>query len=112
MVEIFILPKLVKQIQKNFKKESTKIFDLFENLKENPKKGKVLGNVGNIIIKELKYKSYRFYFLIQGNKLKILSNDELKNILIKFVRMSDKKSQQKTINEIKKILIKIGSSGF
>ena len=36
----------------------------------------------------------------------------LTDLLIRFVRMSDKKDQQETINEIKKILINIGSEGF
>ena len=36
----------------------------------------------------------------------------LKDLLIRFVRMSDKKHQQKTIDEIKKILIKIGQNEF
>ena len=38
----------------------------------------------------------------EGNKL--LSKTELDNILIKFVRMSKKKNQQKVIDEIKVIL--------
>ena len=41
-------------------------------------------------------------------KLKVLSKEELTDLLMKFVRMSDKKSQQKTINEIRQILIKLG----
>jgi hypothetical protein len=32
--------------------------------------------------------------------------------LIRFVRMSDKKHQQETINEIKKILANFGTNGF
>jgi len=34
------------------------------------------------------------------------------DLLIRFVRMSDKKDQQKTINEIKKILQKFGPQKF
>mgnify|MGYP001609289914 FL=1 len=36
----------------------------------------------------------------------------LTDLLIRFVRMSDKKDQQKTINEIKQILLKLGMAGF
>ena len=82
------------------------------SLKENPKKGKFIGQVGRIAIKELRYKSYRFYFITDGFKLKLLSNAELENLLIKFVRMSDKKDQQKVINEIKDILRCFGGEGF
>ncbi len=74
------------------------------SIKENPKKGKLIGSVGNIIIKELRYKSYRFYFITDGFKLKFLKLNEVNDLLIKFVRMSDKKSQQKVIDEIKKVL--------
>ena len=36
----------------------------------------------------------------------------LSDLLIRFVRMSDKKDQQKTINEIKKILAIFGPDGL
>ena len=32
-------------------------------MEENPNKGKLLGNVGGIVIKEIKYKNFRFYFV-------------------------------------------------
>jgi len=99
-------------ISLGFKKESIKVFELMKTLEDNPKKGKLLGSVGGIIIKELKYKSFRFYFIADGFKLKIFSKEELTDLLLKFVRMSDKNSQQKTINDIRKILLKIGPSVF
>ena len=60
--------------------------------------------MGSIVIKELKYGKYRFYFITDGYELKILSIEKLKELMIKFVKMSDKKTQQKTIYEIKHIL--------
>ena len=72
-----------------------------ETLEDNPHKGKALGNVGGIVIKELRYKSFRLYFITDGEKLKVFDNDKLVDLLIRFVRMSDKKDQQKTIDEIK-----------
>lgn len=112
MVKIEIVESLYIAIEKKFKGEGHKILDLMHTLKENPKKGKTLGNVGSIIIKELKYKNFRFYFLVDGFKLKFYSLEELTDILLRFVRMSDKKHQEKTIKEIKEILIKIGPYGF
>lgn len=112
MARVEIIKSLKNKILKKFKKESKKIFKLMSSLEENPKKGKLIGSVGGIVIKELKYKSFRFYFITDGFKLKILSKEELTDLLMRFVRMSDKKSQQKIINEIRKILIKIGPSGF
>jgi hypothetical protein len=79
------------------------------SLQKEPKKGKLLTSVGGILIKELKYKNFRFYFLVEGHNLKILSEEELTELLIRFVRMSDKKSQQKIIDEIREALIKINS---
>ncbi len=112
MAKVKIVDSLAREIKKKFKGESHKITDLLESLEENPCKGKLLGNVAGIVIKELKYKKFRFYFLVDGFKLKVLSKEELTDLLMKFVRMSDKKSQQKTINEIREILLKIGAGGF
>ena len=112
MVLVLITEDLEKEINKKFKKESIKIFELMYSLKDNPKKGKPLARVGKIIIKELRYKSFRFYFIVDNLKLKLLKADELKYLLIKFVRMSDKKSQQRTIDEIKRVLRGLGDEGF
>ncbi len=112
MAKVEIVNSLFEQIKKKFKKESHKIIDLMEKLEENPKKGKFLGNVGRIAIKEIKYKSFRFYFITDNHKLKFIDEESLVDLLIKFVRMSDKKHQQKTINEIKQILLDMGLKGF
>ncbi len=112
MAKVEIINSLFQEIQKKFKGESHKIIDLLESLEENPKKGKELGNVGGIIIKEIRYKNFRFYFFTDGFKLRCLDENKLIDLLIKFVRMSNKKHQQKTIEEIKKILRVIGVKGF
>ena len=112
MARVLILPELVRQIQKVFRKRAFKIYSMMEDLEKNPRKGKPLGHIGKIVIKELKYESFRFYFIADGTKLKLLTDYELKRLLIKFVRMSDKKHQQDTIDEIKLILRKIGFDGF
>lgn len=112
MAKVKIIDSLLKEIQKKFKGESHKIIDLLESLEKNPRKGKALGQFAGFFVKELRYKSFRFYFIVDGYKLNFLSKEELINLLMKFVRMSDKKSQQKTINEIRQILIKIGPHGF
>jgi len=112
MAKVIILERLKNEILKKFKGESKDIFKLMFTLEENPKKGKFVGQVGGIVIKELKYEGFRFYFITDGYKLKIFDAEELKDLLIKFVRISDKKSQQEVITEIKQILIKIGPGGF
>lgn len=112
MAKVVITKDLENEIDKQFKQESITVFSLIYSLKENPKKGKEIAHVGKVIIKELKYKSFRFYFITDGYKLKFLKSEELKDLIIKFVRMSDKKSQQKVINEIKHVLRMLGSEGF
>ncbi len=112
MAKVTISETLKDEILKKFKEESKIIFRQMYSLAENPHKGKSLGNVGGIIIKEIKYKSFRFYFITDGYKLKVMNQQYLVDLLIKFVRMSDKKDQQKTIEEIKKILLHFGSQGF
>ena len=112
MAKVIISEELKNEILKKFREKSKKIFRLMYSLKESPKKGKPVGQVGGILIKELRYKSFRFYFITDGFKLKILNLEELSNLLIEFVRMSDKKSQQKTIEEIKGILKKFGKEKF
>jgi|TARA_B100002003_G_C14020631_1_gene492180 hypothetical protein len=112
MAKIEIARSLFSEIQKRFKGESHNILDLMKSLQDHPRKGKELGTVGGIVIKELKYKSFRFYFITDGFKLKCLNVNELVDLLIRFVKMSDKKSQQGTINKIKHILQTIGPSGF
>ena len=112
MAKIEIVKSLFEEIQKKFKRETHEVIDLLETLEDNPHKGKKLGNVGGIVIKELKYEGFRFYFITDGYKLKVMNQENLIDLLIRFVRMSDKKDQQKTINEIKKILTNFGPEGF
>lgn len=104
MAKVEITQKLKEEIFRKFKGESGKILDLMYSLKDNPRKGKFVGQVAGVVIKELKYKSFRFYFITNGYQLRILDAEHLKGLLVKFVMMSDKKSQQKVIDEIKNIL--------
>ena len=112
MAKVIFTKKLEDEINKVFKKESIKIFESMRELENNPHKGKPLGQVGGIVIKEIRCGSYRFYFITDGFKLKMLQKEELNDLLIKFVRMSDKKTQQKTIDEIRDVLRKLGEEGF
>ena len=112
MAKVEIVRSLFEGIKNKFKGEAHEVIDLMETLEKNPKKGKLLGGVAGIVIKELRYKSFRFYFITDGYKLKFFDAQSLEDILIRFVRMSDKKHQQQTIDEIKKILINFGPRGF
>lgn len=112
MAKVIITKKLEEEINKKFKGESVRIFDLMRSFKESPHKGKIVGQVSGIIIKEIKYGSFRFYFITNGFKIKLLGKDELENLLIKFVKMSDKKNQQKIIDEIRHVLRNLREDNF
>lgn len=112
MAKVMISEKLKDEIIKKFKDESKTIFRQMYSLEENPRKGAPLGSVGGIIIKELRFRGFRFYFITDGYKLKIMDESLLSGLLIKFVRMSDKNDQQKVIEEIKVVLRKLGERGF
>jgi hypothetical protein len=112
MVKVILTNNLKNEIFKKFKNESKKVLNLIYSVKENPHKGKIVGQISGILIKELKYGKFRFYFISDGFKMKFLGQAELSDLVLKFVRMSDKKSQQKVIEEIKNVLRKIGEEGF
>ena len=104
MAKVIITKGLEEEVNKRFKGQSVEVFELMLTLEDQPKKGKIVGVVGGIIIKELKYGVYRFYFITEGYKVKILKSDELRDLLIKFVRMSDKDMQEEVMYEIKSVL--------
>ena len=81
-------------------------------LEENPKKGKEIGNISKIIIKDIRYNKFRFYFLTDGYKIKFFKIEDLRDLIIKFVRMSEKKDQERVIEDIKDVLRKLGEEGF
>ena len=113
MARVIITKDLQEKINKKFKKESIKVFELLYSLKEHPNKGKLLTSVGNILIKKVRYnKKFRFYFLVDKNKIKLLDSDKLIDLLIKFIAMSDKKNQQKVINQIKDFLKTFGKQAL
>jgi len=112
MAKVEITESLFIQIDKKFKQKSAEVLEHLKSLESSPKKGKILGTVGGIVIKELKYEGFRFYFITDGFKLKYANKEEIIDLLLRFVRMSDKKHQQQTINEIKHILRTIGTRAF
>ena len=113
MAKVEITNELKEEIYRIFGKTKTlEILNLFKTLEENPKKGKILTTVGKIVVKELKYETFRFYFITDGFKLKFLKPEELKDLVLKFIRYSKKKDQQKVIDEIKELLKKFGYEAF
>jgi len=112
MAKVEITRFLFEEIQKRFKGGAHEIIDLLESLEANPHKGKILTQISGILIKELRHNNFRFYFIVDGNKIKAIEEKELVNLLIKFIAMSDKKDQQKTIEQIKNFLRTFGREAF
>lgn len=112
MAKVIITRALKDEIIRLFKSQSTRIFLHMKSLEKNPQKGKALSHAAKVVVKELKYEKYRFYFITDGHVLKFGTEDELANLLIKFVKMSDKKDQQKIIDEIKNTLKSLGLDAF
>ena len=110
MAQVEIIANLNDEIKK-LQSDSKVTFQLMFSLSENHQKGKLLATVGGIVIKEVKYKKFGFYFITDGFKLKCLSGEQLTDLL-KSVRMSDKKNQQKVIGEIKHVLKTISAGEF
>ena len=112
MAKVEITESLLAQINKKFKHESIEVLQHLKSLESSPHKGKLLGAVGAVVIKELKYSGFRFYFITDGFKIKCLDEENLIDLLLRFVRRSDKNHQQETINEIKHILRTVGAGRF
>ncbi len=101
MVIVAITQDLNKELKKRLDKSTYyKVKDLFMSVKKDPYKGDVLHVLGNVILKELKYKTFRFYFLTSNNLVKFIATTNLENELIKFIRMSKKNDQQHVITDI------------
>ncbi|MFW5846825.1 MAG: hypothetical protein ACOCUU_01575 [Nanoarchaeota archaeon] len=77
MAKVKIDCLLFNNIKKKFKGEAHKIIDLLETLEDHPKKEKIIGNAGNVAIREIKYKKFRFYFIINGFKIKVVDKFHL-----------------------------------
>ncbi len=112
MAKVVITKSLQEEIYSKFKEKSEDIFLRMKNLETRPSQGKALGHIGGIVIKEIKHEKFRFYFITNGHILKFGSADELARLLIKFVKMSEKKDQRKAIATVKNILKSLGFEGF
>ncbi|MCF7799230.1 hypothetical protein K9M74_04990 [Candidatus Woesearchaeota archaeon] len=96
-----------KQFLKELKKHSSKIEakSIVKKLaKTSPSDGDFVALMANIIIREKRMNSFRFYFITQDKKKHIITKDELKDFIIKFVALSKKNNQQEVINKLKEDL--------
>ena len=76
--------------------------------KTSPSDGDFVALVANIVIREKRLKTFRFYFIVDEGKKHIITKEELKQFLIKFVALSKKNDQQEVIDKLKQDLQKFG----
>ena len=108
MVKVRIDDSLVKKLEKKFNKQELKeLKEIFLSLQENPYQGDLIYTFGNFVLKEKKYKSFRFYFLHSRKILIIKDLDKLKDEIIRFIEMSKKNNQQKVIDKLKEMIKKL-----
>lgn len=105
MVIVRIDKTLVKKLERRFnKKELKELKKIFLSLQENPYQGDLLYAFGNFVLKEKRYKTFRFYFLHSKKILLIKDVQKLKDEIIRFIEMSKKNDQQRVIDKLKEMM--------
>lgn len=99
--------QFLKELKKHVAKAKAK--KLLRTLaKTTPSEGDFVAQITNIIIREKRAKTFRFYFIIQDAQKHIITKEELREQLIKFVALSKKNNQQAVINKLKEDLQAFG----
>ncbi len=99
----------IKDLKKQISKSEAK--KLVKKLgKTSPSEGDFVALIANIVIREKRIKTFRFYFIVQDNKKQVITKQELKEFIIKFVALSKKNNQQQVIDKLKEDLKQIGFS--
>ncbi len=97
----------LKKLKKHSSKSEAK--DLVRKLaKTTPSEGDFVALVSNIVIREKRLKAFRFYFIVDEKRKHVITKNELKELLIKFVALSKKNNQQEVIDKLKEDLQKFG----
>ncbi|MFP4567502.1 MAG: hypothetical protein ACLFN8_01015 [Candidatus Woesearchaeota archaeon] len=99
--------QFIKELKKHSSKTEAKIL-VNELALTSPADGDFVTLITNIVIREERLKSFRFYFIVQDSKKHIITKEELKNLIIKFVALSKKNNQQHVIDKLKEDLKKFG----
>lgn len=107
MVKVRFTEGFEKDLKKSVSKSEAK--GVVEKLaKTKPTDGDFIALVGDVLLKEKKLKSFRFYFVQDNKQIHYLSKQELKSHIITFIALSKKNNQQAVINELKEDLKRLG----
>ncbi|MFT4343592.1 MAG: hypothetical protein ACMXYE_02485 [Candidatus Woesearchaeota archaeon] len=92
--------EFIKKLKRHTSKEEAK--KLVKSLSlTTPSEGDFVALVTNIVIREKRLKTFRFYFIVDSKRKHILTKEELDEFLLKFVALSKKNNQQEVINKLK-----------
>jgi hypothetical protein len=101
--------EFIKELKKHTSKTEAK--SLVKKLaKTTPSDGDFIALISNIVIREKRLNTFRFYFIVKDDKKHVITKEELKELIIKFVALSKKNNQQEVINKLKEDLKKVGFS--
>jgi hypothetical protein len=99
--------EFLKQLQKHATK--THAISVVKKLSTtSPSDGDFVALVSNIVIREKRDNTFRFYFIVQNNIKHVITKEELNMMLVKFVALSKKNNQQAVIDKLKADLQKFG----
>ena len=106
---------MVVRFTEGFEKELKKHFSKIEarsavlNLaKTKPTDGDFVSVVADVLLKEKRLKSFRFYFVQENQKIQFLSKEEIKQHVLQFIALSKKNNQQDIIDKLKEDLKTFG----
>jgi hypothetical protein len=99
--------QFIKELKKHTSKPEAK--RLVRKLAETtPSEGDFVALIANIVIREKRLKTFRFYFITDGTRKHVITKDEFKEFLVKFVALSKKNDQQEVIDKLKSDLKRNG----
>lgn len=99
--------RFVKELKKHISKSDAKKL-LRKLATTSPAEGDYVAMVANIVIREKRLKTFRYYFITEQGRKHIITKEELDNFLITFVALSKKNNQQEVIDKLKEDLQKSG----
>jgi hypothetical protein len=97
----------IKDLKKHFSKTQAKNL-ILRLSKTSPSEGDFVALISNIIIREKREDSFRFYFITQNQVRHVITKSELDSFLLKFVALSKKNNQQQVIDKLKEDLKRFG----
>ena len=96
-----------KELKKRLSKTEAR-YVVLNLAKTKPTDGDFVSVVADVLLKEKRLKSFRFYFVQENQKIQFLSKEELKQHVLQFIALSKKNNQQDIIDKLKEDLKTFG----